>query len=203
MDSSTTHAVILAAGAGTRLGGVCKGLLMRRGNSLVARAVATCLDAGIYDTHVVIGAQSERVRPLIERMPSVRIIDHPDWAQGRTSSLQAGLRDLPPGGLVLIFPVDVALIGSQVIVALLEAAQEAGSVVATRWTPVCNGHRGHPILITSDLIPELLELAPDADPKPVFRSASDIPVPVDDPMIMDGIKTPEDVARWGLKMPDD
>lgn len=203
MDTSTTHAVILAAGVGSRLGGISKGRLLYRGQPLLLCAIAACLDAGIVDIHVVLGAQAERLRPLIGGMPSVRIIVHPGWALGRTSSLQAGLRDLPQRGLVLIFPVDVALIGSAVIPALLQAAELKGDAIATRWTPICAGYRGHPILITADLIPALLALAPDADPREVFRAAIDIQVPVEDWSGLHGIKTPEDLLRFRLELPAD
>lgn len=203
MYSSTTHAVILAAGEGSRVGGVSKGRLASQGVPLIAVAVQRCIEADLDDILVVIGAQAEVLRPLIPEAPSVRVVEHPDWRLGRTSSLQAGLADIFPVGRILIFPVDVALISPDTIPVLLLAANGHPDAQRTRWTPVCDGARGHPILFTADLIPELLALYPDEDPKPIFRAATDIPVHVDDPMVNQGIKTPEDVLRFGLGMPDD
>ena len=52
-------AIILAAGAGTRMGGP-KALLEFKGRLLVERAVETALSGGCTDVLVVLGASSER-----------------------------------------------------------------------------------------------------------------------------------------------
>ena len=85
-------AVLLAAGAGTRLGRGPKALLPHRGGTLVEHATAVLLAGGCDAVVVVLGAEAERVRSG-SRLddPRVRVVDNPGWATGMASSLRVGV----------------------------------------------------------------------------------------------------------------
>lgn len=203
---STCHAVILAAGAGTRLGGIAKGRLFRGDRSLLGLAVERCLSAGIAAPVVVLGADLEAMLALPDLPQEARLLAHATWAAGRTSSLKAGLRalgPLSPRTPILLFPVEYACIGPTVIPALLSAYASAADHVAGRWVPVCDERRGHPILFTASLIPTLMDLDPEDSLRPVFQQVPLIEVTVKDPGVLQDVNTPEDARTLGLSLSQD
>ena len=87
-----TTAVLLAAGAGTRLGLGPKALLPFRGRTLVEVLADVLLAGGCREVVVVLGADAARVRAATD-LGRHRVIDNPDWAS-RDGQLVPG-RELP------------------------------------------------------------------------------------------------------------
>ncbi len=87
-----TAAIVLAAGEAQRFGKP-KQLLELEGQPLVRRAARLALSAGLDPVIVVTGAYSHKIQPALQGLP-VRLVENPAWAQGQSSSLQAGLRSL-------------------------------------------------------------------------------------------------------------
>lgn len=85
-----TVAVLLAAGAGTRLGLGPKALLPFRGTTLVGHAAAELLRGGCAEVFVVVGAGATQMRatPL---PPGCRIVENPRWEEGMGTSFAAGI----------------------------------------------------------------------------------------------------------------
>lgn len=85
-----TVAVLLAAGAGTRLGLGPKALLPFRGTTLVAHAATQLLRGGCSEVFVVVGAGAAQVgaTPL---PPGCRIVENPRWEEGMSTSFAAGI----------------------------------------------------------------------------------------------------------------
>src|SRR5687768_645098 len=81
--------LLLAAGAGRRLGGP-KALLEVGGERLVDRGVRTLRDGGCAPVLVVTGAAPVEVIGAV-------VVPNPDWRDGMGASLRAGLAALPPG----------------------------------------------------------------------------------------------------------
>jgi CTP:molybdopterin cytidylyltransferase MocA len=78
--------LLLAAGAGRRYG-MPKPLVV--GGAWLRRAVATLSDGGCDPVLVVVGAQADRVVPLVPEAASTVLTV--DWAEGMGASLRAGL----------------------------------------------------------------------------------------------------------------
>ena len=85
-------AVILAAGASTRMGSP-KQLLDVGGRPLVARAAEAALASCAWPVVVVLGAHADRIRPALARLP-VLAVDNPAWTEGMASSIRAGMAAL-------------------------------------------------------------------------------------------------------------
>lgn len=83
----TWAGLVLAAGAGTRLGRP-KAEVVHDGRRLLDVAVQACRDAGLAPVVVVLGAAAP---PLPQ---GVTAVHNPDWATGMASSLRTGLRHL-------------------------------------------------------------------------------------------------------------
>lgn len=82
-------AIILAAGASTRLGRP-KQLLMFEGTPLLVRAVEAALASDAWPVIVVLGAHAEAIRPSLARLP-ILIAENATWAEGMASSIRAGI----------------------------------------------------------------------------------------------------------------
>lgn len=176
-------AVVLAAGAGTRYGRP-KALAGDEKRPWVAAACETLRRAGMDEIVVVVGAEADAVRRVLPL--GARAVENPDWARGRTGSLQAALRALAAtADGALIHQVDFPEVASATVRALgvAFAAQErrAGIIVV----PAQGGRRGHPIVLGREVWPEALALGPDEPLRTVVRRDAGrvIEVAVDDPGI--------------------
>ncbi|TCT04022.1 phosphocholine cytidylyltransferase family protein [Aquabacter spiritensis] len=90
------QAVFLAAGRGVRLGPrgreIPKGFLEVGGTSLIERAVGLLNAAGIRDVTIVTGHLHAHYDALARRLPGVRTVHNPDFAEsGSARSLAVGL----------------------------------------------------------------------------------------------------------------
>jgi molybdenum cofactor cytidylyltransferase len=101
---------------------------------------------------------------------------------------------------VLILPVDHPLISSALIRALMKAFEESGKKIII---PVYEARRGHPLIISSELFPEIKNASPAVGLREVIRShAIDIGVvPTAEEGILLNIDTPDDYERYIAKIP--
>lgn len=184
----TPAAIVLAAGASTRMGRP-KALLVHDGRPFVRCVVD--LAAGCAPILVVTGA----VDLDLDVHPAIRI-HNPAWPQGQLSSLQRGLAELgEPAGL-LVLTVDRPHIRPSTVVALLAAFAGAPGCI---WQPAHAGRNGHPILYPAALLPALRGLPADASPRDLLARHADLrrSLPVDDPAVLDNLDRPEDLTRLG------
>ena len=83
-------AVLLAAGAGSRLGRGPKALLPHHGRPLVEHVASVLVAGGCDEVVVVLGAEAARVAAAAD-LTTARVVVNPDWATGMASSLRAGV----------------------------------------------------------------------------------------------------------------
>ncbi len=145
-------AVILAAGFSSRMG-TLKALLPLGGRTVLEQCVALFRDCGIDDVVVVTGHRVEAIGP-IAALSGARVAHNPQFADGMYSSIQAGVRLLAKqsSGFFLL-PVDIPLLRCGTINLLTRSFAMAPAQICH---PVFDGRRGHPPLITADLIPVIL-----------------------------------------------
>ena len=122
-------AIVLAAGKSSRMG-ANKLLLPLDGHPLVWRAVNTACASSADMVLVVLGNEAERVAAALPPERYQRV-DNPRFADGLSTSLQAGLDALPEnvdGALILL--ADMPFTASATVEALLAAAREAPDRIA-------------------------------------------------------------------------
>ncbi|WP_420362699.1 NTP transferase domain-containing protein [Curtobacterium aetherium] len=91
VDAARVVGVVLAAGAGARMGRP-KALVHRAdGRSWLDLSVTALLDGGCAEVVVVLGAADREARALVPARPTVRSVVAVDWARGPSASLRAGL----------------------------------------------------------------------------------------------------------------
>src|SRR5262245_58361140 len=83
-------AVILAAGAGTRLGGVAKALLAIGGRTFLARIVAAAREVGTEDIVVVVASPHGDAVAAAARELGARVVVNPLPERGMASSVAGG-----------------------------------------------------------------------------------------------------------------
>ncbi|MBL9106616.1 MAG: nucleotidyltransferase family protein [Myxococcales bacterium] len=181
-------AVVLAAGASTRMGRP-KQLLLHRGRSFVRCAVD--LAAGCQPIVVVDGAVD---LSALDLGPVVRV-HNPTWPEGQLSSLRRALAALPAAvtGL-LVLTVDRPHIEPATVTALLAAFNNYPDDI---WQPAHAGRRGHPIVYPAALLPALRDLPRDASPRDLLERHPRLrrQLAVDDPAVLDNLDSPADLVR--------
>jgi molybdenum cofactor cytidylyltransferase len=123
---TTLGAVLLAAGAGARLGGRPKALLELGGVPLIMRQLITLSGAGVDEVVVVLGHHAGAIEPVILHLP-ITIVHNPAPDDGQVSSVRIGLRALSPRlDALMVALADQPLINEQDITALIGAFKKRG-----------------------------------------------------------------------------
>ncbi|CAN7504915.1 nucleotidyltransferase family protein [Pseudarthrobacter oxydans] len=141
-----TSAVLLAAGAGTRLGLGPKALLPFRGLSLVEIIGLVLLDGGCNEVVVVLGAGADRVQASTNLDHFITVVN-PRWQSGMGSSLLCGVVATNPNNHLLVALVDQPGITAGMVRRLREG-HRPGRVTAAAYRDAGGVlRRGHPLLI--------------------------------------------------------
>ena len=153
-----TTAVLLAAGAGTRLGLGPKALLRFRGRTLVEVLADVLLAGGCREVVAVLGADAATVRAGTN-LSRHRVIDNPGWGTGMGSSFRLGATAADPEDHVLIAVVDQPGLTAETVARVL-ASHRPGRVTAAAYRgPEGKLRRGHPLLLDARLRAEAVETA--------------------------------------------
>jgi molybdenum cofactor cytidylyltransferase len=158
-------AVVLAAGASTRLGEP-KQLVKLAGETLLERAVRTAREAGCGPVVVVLGAEQERVRAGCALGDAVTAVND-EWREGMASSIRVGIRTL----LANAGDVDGAVVMTcdqpAVTAAHLRALMASGTVTASGYA----GRRGVPAYFPAAAFAGLMALRGDAGARELLVGA--------------------------------
>jgi molybdenum cofactor cytidylyltransferase len=179
-------AVILAAGAATRMGQL-KQLLAYRGRTLVEHAMEQALAAGFDPVIVVVGAEADSVRVGLSGRP-ILVVDNPFWHLGMGSSIAAGVGVLAEAQAVAILLADQPLVEARHLremQALLDSSD--APAVAAQY----NGTLGVPAVFKRELFGALRSLDPAAGARALLRAEA-VPFPL--PEAAMDIDTPQDFA---------
>ena len=152
-------AVLLAAGAGSRLGGRPKSLLELGGVPLIRRQLIALSGAGVDEVVVVLGHHAESIEVAVQHFP-VTLARNPAPDEGQASSVRLGLQALT-GKLdaVIVALADQPMINAQDITDLISAFKQRGA--ASMVVPRVAGEPGNPVIFEAALRDEWL--AGDAD----------------------------------------
>jgi molybdenum cofactor cytidylyltransferase len=156
-------AIVLSAGKSERMGGQPKALLKFRRKTFLEHVLSAVRDSGITTTVVVVGHHQKEIRAAFA---STYLVFNPDYEQGMSTSVQAGIRALPAGVQGAgVFLVDHPLIDVQTVQKLTEKLTPQTIVL-----PVHKGRRGHPVFFGAGLFDEILALGADQGLNTVVRA---------------------------------
>ncbi|EQD44259.1 4-diphosphocytidyl-2C-methyl-D-erythritol synthase, partial [mine drainage metagenome] len=140
---ATTAAILLSGGASARFGGEPKALLSTGERTSVRRLAEVSLAAGLDPVVAVVGTHRGPVTHELRGLP-VPVVEAEEWYEGRTASVQAGLRAIPETSDVLLWPVDHPFVTARTVDALLAVRDR--DALAVWFIPRHQGRGGHPVL---------------------------------------------------------
>jgi molybdenum cofactor cytidylyltransferase len=148
-------AVLLAAGAGSRLGHKPKSLLELGGVPLIRRQLIALSGAGVDEVVVVLGHHADLIEPVVQTFP-VTVVRNPSPDDGQVSSQRFGLAALT-GKLdaVIVALADQPLLNAQDITALIGAFKKRPEGTQVVYPQVA-GERGNPVIFTNDVREQIL-----------------------------------------------
>ena len=143
--------LLLAAGAGTRMGRPKALVASADGTPWLHTTLARLQEGGCRRVTVVLGPSAEEAAVLLARAPvthqDVHVVVAPDWAEGMGASLRAGLAATDTrADAVLVTLVDLPDVTAEVVRRVVAAATGPGVLARATYdaTP------GHPVLIGRD-----------------------------------------------------
>ena len=193
-DLDGIGAVVLAAGASTRMG-VPKQLLQFGGETMLRRAASAALKAGCRPVMVVTGADAAAAREALRGL-DVQEAENEQWESGISSSVRVGIEALvtanPRTAAVVLMLCDQPFVTQEIIARLVAAHLETGrSIVASRY----GGSYGVPALFGKVHFAELATLEGAAGAKQIIQKHLQKVHLVPFPEGEIDIDTPEDLAR--------
>ena len=171
-------AIILAAGSSSRMERQQHKLLLPLGDRpVVAHVVEAVLASQAQPVLVVLGHHSEQVRAVLSVYSVDKrlfFVENPDYKQGMSTSLHAGLRatnKLESGILeqidgAIILLGDQPLITTKIINMLIATREKTAKKIVA---PLYSGKRGNPVIFGSELFPELMTVTGDEGGRSVIE----------------------------------
>ena len=152
----TLAGLLLAAGAGTRMG-MPKALVRdAAGEPWLVRGVRVLRDGGCHSVRVVLGAGADEAVELLAGLDATAV-PADDWADGMAASLRAGLGSLADvdADAAVVSLVDLPDVTAEVVRRVLAA----GAGRATLARASYDGRPGHPVVIGRDHWAGVLEVS--------------------------------------------
>ena len=187
-------AVVLSAGESSRMGSP-KALLPINGVPFIEEIVRALKGTKIDRIIVVLGHHAEEIQKMIARLPVTFVVNR-DYAKGQLSSLIVAIRSLEAEkdtekvDGVLVHLVDHPFISP----ALVDRFYETKKLIVI---PRYGGRRGHPVIFSSRLFPELLSAPLEKGAKVVVHAHRDetLEIETDFAGVTIDIDTPEEYRQ--------
>lgn len=140
----TSAGLLLAAGAGRRMGQPKALVTLDHGGTLLERGIGLLRAAGCMPVVAVLGAAADRARPLAGAADLV--VEARDWEDGQSASLRAGLTALEDTDAyaACVLLVDLTDVGADVVARVVRAAGDGPDALARA---AYGGSPGHPVVI--------------------------------------------------------
>ena len=163
-------AVVLAAGAGSRMAGTNKLLCEVGGVPLVRRASNAALASRCCSVFVVTGHDAERVGASLAGLDAV-LVHNPQHAGGMATSLRAGLAALPADvDAAVVVLADMPRVDARLIDRLVDAWDPRDPCILA---PEKDGRRGNPVLWPRRYFDEITRIEGDTGARELLLRHAD------------------------------
>lgn len=184
--------VILAAGSGSRFGGL-KQLAFYRRKTFIENVIETALSINFNDRVVILGSQFEEIRAVIKNYQVV-ILNNVNWKNGQASSVKLGVRyfwDAQIDAIIFLL-VDQPQITPNMIHNVLNLfAYQKPEIIVHNY----KGENRHPILFSKVTFRELLNIQGDKGGRQLFDKFSPIQINLENDYLALDIDTIEDLKN--------
>ena len=186
-------AIVLAAGAATRMGCV-KQLLPYCGTTLVEYAIRQAQEAGFHPIVAVVGAQAHAVEEAVLRS-SADCVLNANWESGMGSSIVSGVTRLlaiaPATDAIAVLLADQPYVCARHLLEMRRVFNSAASpVLASKYA----GTVGVPAIFGSSFFANLRNLAPGSGARGLLRQGGTAVQLYEFPEAAMDVDTPEDFA---------
>lgn len=185
-------AIVLAAGKSSRMGSN-KLMAEAGGAPLLAHVLGTLKRSAVDDIIVVTGHEAEAVKALLPE--GQRSVHNPRYAEGLSTSVAAGLRDIGQADAALVCLGDMPLVDAQTINKLIAAFNptEHRSICL----PTFEGKRGNPVLWGRRHFAALSAITGDQGGRAIVEDLAEevVDVPVTSDGVLRDADTPEALAE--------
>ncbi len=164
-----------------------KPVLPWHGATVVEASAAAAL-AACSRVLLVVGHRGDELARLFAGRERVEVVPNPSYMAGLFSSIRAGVERVRSQRFFVAL-ADMPLVSAGLYLRLL-AEPEADAV-----RPVYRGARGHPVLLSSRMIPLIRAESEDSTMRDVLARVQCRDVPVDDPGSVLDLDLPEDYDR--------
>lgn len=184
-------ALVLAAGQSARMGGTNKLLQEVDGVPLLLRAVNAALASAASSVTVVLGHEAERAEALLAGR-RVHVVRNPDFAQGMSTSLAAGIAALPAEAeAAVVLLADMPRVNAAHVDRLIAAFDVQRPAIVV---PMHGGRRGNPILWPREFFAEMRAVSGDKGARALLeRHAARIATVELDAAIHADVDSPDDL----------
>ncbi len=191
-QSGAVAAVVLAAGASTRLGQP-KQLAPIGGRPALAYTLDALRASSIDRVVLVLGHHADAIAAALD-LTEITVVRNDAYAEGQSTSVLAGVKSLGDDVAAALMVVgDQPLLAPTVVDAIVRAYEQTGGPFIV---PVYAGEWGNPVLLARATWPLLDNLKGDTGARPILRKHMDMVLEVPVPgSLLDDIDTPEDYAR--------
>ena len=188
---SGLHGLILAAGGGGRMGQDKQGLVVD-GETLLVKAVRQASSVCGSGVSVVLGSNRDVHVDSVTR-PRVAVIDNVDWRKGMSTSIRAGIDNVPSDAraVLIVLPDQVAVTEDCLWRVAFEWNREPAKIVASHY----NFTLGPPVVFPREYFDELGKIRGDRGAKSVILSNQNAVLVIDTPEAAVDLDTPEDLSR--------
>ena len=158
----------------------------------MAHAVAAARASGLRPVVVVVGCQASDVAAAAGVGIEV-LIENPNWEEGMSTSLRAGLAGVLADRSVTAVTVALAdqpRIGAEAHRRLADAHRQGAELAVATY----DGKRGHPVLIGRTLFSEAMRMTGDQGARTLLAAYPVVEVPCDETGEATDVDTPADLA---------
>ncbi|MGI8689597.1 MAG: nucleotidyltransferase family protein [Thermomicrobiales bacterium] len=190
-------AVVLAAGASTRLGQP-KQLAPIGGRPALAYTLDALRASSVDRVVLVLGHSADEIAAALD-LTDITVVHNDAYAEGQSTSVLAGVKALGDDVAAALMVVgDQPLLAPTVVDTIVRAYEQTGGPFIV---PVYAGEWGNPVLLARATWPLLDNLKGDTGARPILRKHMDMVLEVPVPgSLLDDIDTPEDYARIRARM---
>jgi len=185
MKEKKPDVIILAAGLSSRFPGFKP--LFKLNNKTVIENIIGNLPDTCSQIIVVCGFKANEIKDTLKNYRKVQAVFNSNYSKGMFSSVITGIKYVS-SDCFFVIPSDMPLVKKSTFRVLLE---NAGDILI----PSYNGKKGHPVLMDSKFIPEILEEKISSLSEFIKKKNHKL-IEVDDPGILIDIDTDEDLKNF-------
>lgn len=168
-EGSRIAAVVLAAGASTRMG-TAKQLLQIDGRPLVRHVLDNVQRSGVGEIILVLGHSAEAIKREL-KLEDAKVVLNENFLQGMGTSLKSGLAAVDSKvQAALIILADQPFVRPETLDQLIAEHERTGAQIVI---PTYRGFRGNPVLLDRSVFPEVMGLSGDIGCRAIFGEHQD------------------------------